>query len=103
MTVLHGGLPTRPTRNLRFELDQISDRMWGVMNHCWEHDTALRPKINEILQELGAIRLGDEPKNITSEDLGTFRDHQSVSIDLIKVGQILNGVRAFPYRILSRY
>lgn len=80
--------------------------MWQLMNRCWVFRAAIRPKINEILQELGVTILRDELENVIPEGYGipnTFWDPQSVSIDLVKVEQILSEVRGFTSHNLPRF
>lgn len=76
------------------------------MNRCWVFRAAIRPKINEILQDLGVTILSDELENVISEGYGipnTFWDPQSVSIDLVKVEQILSEVRGFTPHNFHRF
>lgn len=51
--VLKGQLPKRPSVE---SAPQLSDRMWELMNECWQHDPKLRPSASQVLERLELIR-----------------------------------------------
>ncbi|KAK1227557.1 hypothetical protein PQX77_009467 [Marasmius sp. AFHP31] len=47
LRVLSGECPMRPTGNL-----ELDDRMWNIMEACWNPNPASRPKVTEVLERI---------------------------------------------------
>lgn len=46
MAIMHGNRPPQPT-NLA-----SSDKLWGLIQRCWDQEPLLRPKVSEVLRIL---------------------------------------------------
>ncbi|KAF9440740.1 kinase-like protein, partial [Macrolepiota fuliginosa MF-IS2] len=46
--IMERGLPTRPEADPNSDMDQINDKMWALMERCWNTEASGRPQSSDI-------------------------------------------------------
>ena len=81
--VLGGEKPTKPANALELGL---SDKIWKLLEDCWQSDRTLRPSIKDVL---GRVRMGASVCGILSSVGGVTQRHEDPDSDFAKFGKSL--------------